>query len=112
MSDPSPTSALLITSGIDGVNHPKPADQDVMDVDCPKTPQQDNNDKQIQFGSPASINTHNPGFDNHGPSSPVPDEDEEAAENWEKDTTLLPQEHLEIGQHLSEYECSRAYNMI
>ena len=58
----------------------------------------------MTFKSPASNATHNPIFDNGNASSP--------AEDWELDMTLLPQDHLEISKHQSEYEHSRAYNMI
>ena len=62
--------------------------------------------------SPTSDTAHNPKFDNVNVSSPAPDEIEAPAEVWELDTALLPQERLEISKHRSEYECSRAYNMI
>lgn len=79
-------------------------------IERPKTPE--TIEEPIHFGSPASIGTHDPGFDDlRTASSPAPSaaEDHEA---WEIDDTLLPQERVEIGRQKSEYERTRAYNII
>lgn len=80
-------------------------------VERPETPEP--NADQPHLHSPASIATHDPGFDDmHMSSSPAPSEVDESPEDWEKDETLLPQERVEIGRQKSEYERSRSYNII
>ena len=101
----------LIASGTDD-NCPKIPQVDTVDVEHSKTLQSDNNNKKMPFNSQASNTAYNPGFDNGNASSPVPDTVEAPAEGLESDTTLLPQDYLEISQHQSEYEHSGAYNMI
>ena len=65
-------------------------------VEHPETPEP--NTDQPHFHSPASIATHDPGFnDMHMSSSPAPSKVDESPEDWEKDKTLLPQEWVEIG---------------
>ena len=110
-SQPPHIEGLLITSGTDAHCSKTPS-VDTADVDHSKMPQSDENDNKIQSKSPTSDTAHNPGFDNVDASSPAPDEIEAPAEVWELDMALLPQERLEISKHWSEYEHSRAYNMI
>ena len=110
-SQPPCIEGSPITSGTDA-HHSKTPSVDTADVDRSKMPQWDKNDKKIQSKSPTSDTAHDPKFDNVNVSSPAPDEIEAPAEVWELDTALLPQECLEISKHRSEYECSRAYNMI
>ena len=63
-------------------------------------------------GSPASIATHDPGFDEKQAPSSLPADEDEVMEEWEGNNTLLPQECLEISWEKSEYKRSRAYNII
>ena len=71
----------------------------------------DGADVPDRAGSPASIATHDPEFDeNNAASSPLPGGD--GLEDWEMDDSLLPQERIEISRERSEYERSRAYNIV
>ena len=69
-------------------------------------------DQQDHIGSPASVATHDLGFnDLHTALSPAPSEagDQEA---WEIDDTLSPQECVKIGRQKLEYKRTRTYNII
>lgn len=61
--------------------------------------------------SPASVGTHDPGFDDQ-PRSSSPVQIDEVQEEWELDDSLSPQERMQISKEGSEYERSRAYNII
>ena len=79
-------------------------------AECTETPEPI--DQQDHIGSPASVATHDPGFDDlHMASSPAPSEagDQEA---WEINDTLSPQERVEIGRRKLKYERTRTYNII
>jgi hypothetical protein len=59
------------------------------------------------------VTIQDPGFDDERrAASEVPDDEEEPKEAWEEDDTLSPQERLEISRHKSEYERSKAYNIL
>lgn len=82
----------------------------------PETPEPgdsvDGVDGPDRAGSPASIATHDPGFDDKQAASSPPPGEEESLEDWEMDGNLSPTERLEISREKSQYERSRAYNII
>lgn len=80
--------------------------------ESPKTPTPvpDNCDERAE--SPDSMGTRDAGFDDQPrASSPLRSEGVQE-EEWEADDSLSPQERLTIAREGSEYERSRAYNII